>query len=115
MKNLIILSISSLILFFSLLFYTSYNDQIRAIYVINSCFGTAILFILNGLLTYVLNEGGFDGLKYASRTLFRFSNTETYGDYKERIKDKAKKKISIPLVIGGIYLAISLILNIIFI
>ncbi len=113
MKNFIIILISSIVIFLSFLFFFAIGDQIRFIYIMNACFATSALMIIHGLFTHINNAGGFDALKYASRSIIRFRINEGYGDYKERMYDKPKKRIYPSLIIGLVFLVISFILNIV--
>ncbi len=113
MKNYIVNIVSSLVIFFVLLMYLSYNDSIKIIYILNASFATGILMLFNGLMSYISNQGGFDALKYSARYIISFRNTQTYADYKEQINHKEKKVLHPALIVGGIYIIVSIILQII--
>lgn len=77
----------------------------------NSFFLTSLIFLGSAGLIFAADEGGFDILKYSIGMLFRMvqkGRFDKYHEYKERVHSKGKTKISHLLVIGGIFMVLSL-------
>jgi len=81
----------------------------------------AILLLGGGLMVMVSNNGIFDTLSYASRTVFnllipgpgRGRNPESFVDYRHR-KHQKQSSYGFLLVAGGVYLLLAIVCLIIF-
>ena len=73
-----------------------------------------MLFIFSGLITWLSNEGAFNGLSYVFKTavqslifLGRRGPVETYGDYVENRRKKQTKGYGFLFVVGAVCLAVA--------
>lgn len=77
----------------------------------DGCFFSGAVIGGFGLLKWARNQGQFDGMSYLARKLFsRGENKPTdYAGYREQ-KAVGRTSARVPLITGGIYIALSLVL-----
>lgn len=91
----------------------------------DSCFITGMIFLSVGFIGFAAGEGTFDSLGFAVESIFvvrnwslkrKFSERETFADYKDRKQEKrkGKKKSYNIFIVGGIYILIAAIFLIVY-
>ena len=80
-----------------------------------------LLCVFFGLIIWLSNEGAFNGvgyvMKYAVQSLIflgRRGTVEKYGDYVEKQQKKKSKGYSFLFVVGGVFLAVSVVFVILY-